>query len=1351
MDKENFEIKKDDLKQEQLKELEKKVWQLKKINTFNEKDWNFYFNWEKIKKEEFEIIKGIYEDLLKQKKQVQDNPNIPKTDKWKEYVIINLSSYSINTLLGLYDQVDADFKQKIESNILSRIEKNNFKENKSFLEILKAKDTINIDIYEKAIFNVLKNLSSKEQADELIFLVWKKKIQQTIKNQIIIDDEFAEDFYFNYKSSDKTRGYSIHCDWKNQDQVACNAFSSYLFAMNKQNKVKNLNVLWLTLYKAFNEDLTEFKTWVLESINKYKEFKWNFPDTTHKTFQQTWIIWVINEFIDWSLDKTNMTDSQKQWWKKILWVWFWIWAIYAIFKFFQKTWWKWLLWLIWWWFAAEFWAQATTWEWLLSILDKILNGWFDKISDKVKKSSQKWIDFAKYNKSYKELMWNTTFVNIILWDKKIKDIDGLGEKNWKLIFDAKKYIDSLSDDDWRKQVLKNMWEKEVSWLFITWLTAIWIDKTKLSSDNTVNYFFENNLKQKEEQIQNKNNTEDKSQNTKTKTVWKAEWNLAKNNQNTNNNQDKLDISGLTLPSWVTYDEKNEVFMYKWKTREISHLKKLPKEAIENNLENWKNTIDASFKTWVETVKTQKVFWYLQDAKMFIVWEDWKKQIFSMNMLTTNNKELLKKYHKTMKKANNLQLILTALANKWKDIDIKNKLDELLNNFNIEKLEDYIKKQYKLIDDWKLNKKNVDLTDKLEVLKYIRNEIGDYNLVLQELSKELFSQIEIKNLENQIKEPSNEYEDIKNLLWEKNYKKFQIDISDKKSEWEKYWIENKDKILSKYPSLNKEQKKQIKDQLINTFALWYAKQTILEKYIEKNSNILENDTKWELFSDITWVWWAWYNFSDKTLDWWKETFVILWTEIAAIIAWAVSMWAWFYAVNTALWGTRWYKGLRYVQKLASSSSKTMKVWRWTWGTIVEWLSFYAWYGAFQSAVEWENMYSWEWLWYSIAFIWAFRWLNALYSKIPWLKLDYTKPLKEQKLTLWKQIVIDSTVFSWLGLWFEWVLLEPGNWSAETIVQAIAMAILFKGTWIAWEKFKLRNNDWKVEVYTNIKWREIEYKLWKDGKVETAIYKDTWENVSKQQLVALNKKLEKDWKTKQPETKKASETEKTSEIKSSTQEKSAEKIVDDIKSKKINPEKLSSKEKSKLLTKLLWLWWKAFNREFKDIFSWNKKELPAKLIKFVFTWNPNIKAENYNFFKSWNIWKWLWNIALTWGFASLTWGWALKDYYDSWSKINTDTWNVEFIFDKATLDNIDWEDIALNYVWYGILNRFIMLIYAFDDIAWKELGLYKTELTEFLKIMPPEWVEKASLLPWIWDNLKNFLERWFQDYEILYKSE
>ncbi len=1153
---EGFEIKKDNLTQEQLAALEEKVWSEKIMDTNNLKEieWVFYFNWIEISQEDFEIIESIHKNIQVQQEQVESMPNTPQTETSREHVIMHISSYNINTILWLYNNVDSNFREKIEKNILERGESNNFEQNKILLEKLKEKDTIDINIYEKVIFNVLKKLSSKEQGDELISLVWKEKIQYTIKNQVIIDDKFAEDFYYNYTSSDKVRGYSVNCKWSN-DKVGCNAFSSYLFAMDKQTKKNNLNVLWPTLYKAFNEDLIEFKTWILESINKYRQIKWEFPATTHKTFQEAWLLWVLNELIDSTADKTNMKDWQKDFWKWLWWIWLWIWAIYGIFKFFQKTWWKWLLWLVW----AEFWAQVTTWEWLLSIWDKLLNGWFNEISDKVKKTSQKWIDFGKHNESYREQMGNTTFVNMMLWDSKLKDINVfMKEKNWQLIFDAKKYIDSLKDNDWRKQILKWMWENYVSLLFSNWLNTIWIKEKDFNSNKTLNRFFldyQYLLEQGEQ--------------------WQFTWNW--------------NISETKLQEEQEPEESLQ-----------------QEELVSETESNWQENADNLEEQEIIPKEKQEVISYFS--------LDNKEILFLNEKLTTNDLDLdILKYLRTYK---------DYIEQNLSDFKYKDKIKKSIKRRTLE-LSSIIDERIVFVDE------HIEEWDFDE--KYRSKEIQNQRWIIDAKMKKLFEEIDNKILpsavfymknkntkgsfrENRVYDfdwKMKEIEDmfqsniLKNWKFDKTFTSFEIWDANTNN-WDIFDISSKDsELLSSVPKIE-----------------W---QTLLSKEdIEIQNEAQAYYIGYVLFSVVPYIWSTAAVPSDIADLIWDEEWVI------------------------TILKEMWFIDKNYTMEKS----------------------------------YWDNIFGWLWL---ILTFFGLQWAAR------WKKLIKANSMLD-KIWIWK--VEDAMI-----------KLSKKMWVSNENLQKLFDKLWIRKTW----------------VYINSKWKEIEYKLWKDGKVETATYTDTWEVVSKQQISALNRMLNK------------------------------KRLSDDIKTWKLNPEKLDNKEKSKLLSKLLWLWWKTFNKEFKSIFSWDKKEISIKLTKFVFTWNPSVKWESYNIFKAWNVWKWLWNIALTWGFAGLTWWGGLYDYYDSWTKINAETWETEFSFDEAILDSVDWEDMALNYAWYGVLNRFVWSIYAFDDIFWEDLGLHETELANFLKQMPLEWIEKASYLPWLWDNLKRFLERWFQEYKVLYESE
>lgn len=130
-----------------------------------------------------------------------------------------------------------------------------------------------------------------------------------------------------------------------------------------------------------------------------------------------------------------------------------------------------------------------------------------------------------------------------------------------------------------------------------------------------------------------------------------------------------------------------------------------------------------------------------------------------------------------------------------------------------------------------------------------------------------------------------------------------------------------------------------------------------------------------FQLLDWINWGWLMY---TADSNKDMVEMLGFEGLAIIAWFVTAWAWTTAIRELLELDIWIYLENYIEE--KSIERTFKVdinatAVWIWGS-----SFYAWYGRVQSAVEWKNMYSWKWLAESIAYVWAFKWLAAIYSKM-----------------------------------------------------------------------------------------------------------------------------------------------------------------------------------------------------------------------------------------------------------------------------------------------------------------------------------------------------------------------------------
>ncbi len=539
------------------------------------------------------------------------------------------------------------------------------------------------------------------------------------------------------------------------------------------------------------------------------------------------------------------------------------------------------------------------------------------------------------------------------------------------------------------------------------------------------------------------------------------------------------------------------------------------------------------KTNNENILVNKVVvWYSKNWANYIIWADWKEKLITYETLSPEYKKLLEKNKDLLLRIENFNLIAEAARQNWNS-NLVNWLNKRLANLSVKTLgemDSYIQ----------ANAAWVNLKSKASVLNYIRDEIWNTNFVLNELSNELFNKntkISEKEIQDFINNPSLEHKKIKSLAkWE--YKELVNDVIDKKAEAEKYFAEYKPTLQKQYPKLNPEQ---LRELVISSFLNWFAKAKILEIQFESFKNIDKSKTPLAyLFSDITWAWTlkgSSINISDSNKMWWKEALILVATEAAAIAVWAVTMWAWAYAVNAAVYwirAVRWLNYMHRVWEAAKNGSKLAQVARWWAMSGVEWTWFWIWHSGAKSLIEWESMFSRKWLWESIAFAWAFRWLNWIY-KLAKIDLKPNIPLNQQKIKLTSQLLADTTAFSALWLWFEWKILEPGEWTAETILQAFMMAAVFKGAWISMEKIKFRRNWEKVEAVkeekvssnetkteqTSSEWPKFSSKEWreiiKEAKnieanrvIEGNEWKLSWEySIYNQRYQDLYKKLDNEW--------------------------------------------------------------------------------------------------------------------------------------------------------------------------------------------------------------------------------------------------
>jgi len=1342
--------------------------------TFEKEDNKLYIiDWqEKINIEDKELvsfIESVYEKLKNLKTEIQKNPTISKTEMWEKYVIMHLESYDINVLLWLYKKAENDLKNAIKENIFLRLEKFDISIDEKIILLQKLKEikSIDEDFYGEAVFIVLKTLSDVEKGEKLINTIWKEDIQKSIKNQVIIDDNFAEKFWFNFKSSDKIKWYLVNCE--NNDKVACNAFAAYLLAMKDVYKLNNFSVLSEILYKVFNQKLTLFKEWVLQSINEYKEIKWNFPNVDAKTFQKVWLIWLVNQKIDNMLDGTNMTVWQKEWWKAFWKIALTIWAIWWIFQMIKKTWFKWLLGLLGWGVAIEFLTNASSWEsFFLDVIPKFLNGWL-KMSDKIKKTTKNWIDLANYKQNYN--LWKLWFLNMILWDTKIKDLKAyFKDENWKITFNTKEYLNYLKSkdqNDWRIQIINWMWEKNFSVLVEKWFSLMWINTIQKLNNNQfekVNDIFvkyintinkQNELSIQKESLSTIIESPENGKNIKDKTI-----------------EDKTIKDQSTLVS----PKSEEIQQTKNK------LKVLPK------LEWKKQEIKSTYKT----------IWYIKDWKYYIIWEDGKNKVFTYELLSEKTKKLFEQYKDTSDFIDDMLFLAQAYdqkENKHLSKEIHHIVEQFLQNqnFDVKKsIEETIKKniQWVFSEIFSLDKEKRGK----EIYNFVRNNLWLYDVVSDKIADDNFDKISNftdddiffiynefwktwkENIVEKIKKANIQdisvYSKIKKFFNSNNddIKKFIDDMYDNYNKAQKYLLDNHKTIVEQVDSIMKDnnipedKRKEVVDQVEKVyksivFDLSFKKY-ILNYYIEKNWT--KDNFQLNLYKDIEWIWWL--DFSDKTLHFWEELFTIVLTEAIAIVAWTFTVWIWFVTVNSIVWWTRWYKWIKYLQRIYKSSSWIAKSAKITSKTTFEWVLFYEWANTAQNIIEEKNWFEGvgdgKEIVKSIVMIWIFKGLWQLVNKIPWLSIkEWDKVLPKIFKLSWQIALEWITLWAWF--WAYDVYIEWWEWTKEMIVEWLMMAAMYKLMNGAVSKVILKIKDGKVELYKDnkqlelknppieidsknlstktsyeffINWKNIEV-LFDNGKY----FIKEWENIiefnkKKEVINYLKNKYKQSELTKNKDLQKI-ESQKLQEQKSEKLQQ--QEIINDIKTWKLSPQNFSVNKKIELIKKLFW--W-IFNKDFKSMFSWDKKDISSKLVKFVIIWDPYAKWENYNFLKEWNIFNWLKNIWLTWVFAYFTWLWALKEYYNSWIKIDNNSWKNEFSFCDMDLSKMDWKELAENYTFYGILNRFIWTIYFFNEL-WTDLQLYNAEIFEFLKIIPSEWVKQASKIPWLWENLKNVLNNWF----------
>lgn len=354
-----------------------------------------------------------------------------------------------------------------------------------------------------------------------------------------------------------------------------------------------------------------------------------------------------------------------------------------------------------------------------------------------------------------------------------------------------------------------------------------------------------------------------------------------------------------------------------------------------------------------------------------------------------------------------------------------------------------------------------------------------------------------------------------LLWKKK------SLTDEQKQWFcemfsdwKTTITNIDQItpkliLAKIKSILKTTEGKFKELMMNN----YAKKRLFEGNIKSDKPHLDKlgqyngkDKLTHLFADIQWIWWM--NPSSKNLETTKFIAKMVAEEAACFAIWALTMWAWWVLLKSALYGKRameiarlanagkklskvtqlknWIRALNAAEKAVraekavSWGGKTINTLTTVLWITVEWTAFYEWahrlQNIFHDKAPFEGWNDLPEIAKTIAMVGAMKMVNTLVGAeklmtIWWktIKNPFNKLVtkgSDKRYTKWGKILGESIVGWWAiftveGLW-EMIIDTDHDWTKEEFIQSVLMYMIFRS---AWEVGKLRitkDNNWKPEI-------------------------------------------------------------------------------------------------------------------------------------------------------------------------------------------------------------------------------------------------------------------------------------------------
>lgn len=527
---------------------------------------------------------------------------------------------------------------------------------------------------------------------------------------------------------------------------------------------------------------------------------------------------------------------------------------------------------------------------------------------------------------------------------------------------------------------------------------------------------------------------------------------------------------------------------------------------KNNLNWWISENELKNKELIR----YKTIWYLEPGKELFLAADRSDKSHFYEQLSVEMKESMFDYQEKTTKVENLLFIIQNISIDEDKPELNEKLKkQLIDSVNNVNIFDF-KNTLPQLDNAILNvisrlpEDNLDLTDRMSVLNYVREQ-WNTSAVAREIVNKNFHELNISP--EDLKKFINSWyktEEIKKLL--KEDPDLTEKISDKESEVKQYIAEIQDTILPEYKELYpdidwSEILENIQTSIIEGYAKWLLYETHLaSKMSFLQINLNSTNAEANLFAEMKWV--GTFDFSDENLEiltWELATFALV--QAVAIWAGLLTMWAGTVAINAAVYGTRAGK----LFKTLATTSNLTKTWSWfiqgskiLWAQtlrwwamwVANWTSFYTGYAAV-SWIDSDKLAHWELSYenaYSIdgfidsAMFWvawrAFNSISAVWSKflsLPWVSQVWNFAL----MVPWSKFILKQTIRltpAYLGLaiseweWFE-INLDPGEWSKEEIISVLMFVASYKLAWStykhaanhnAWQGFKFSKNNGNVQV-------------------------------------------------------------------------------------------------------------------------------------------------------------------------------------------------------------------------------------------------------------------------------------------------